>query len=1296
MWLNPEEVLLKNALKLWVLERSNRYFVLQRRRGYGEEGGGLTGLAALVQGWGLFALSVFVFLRDVGPVEILELFVVLQKHLQLRENACHESGSLAPPGELPRGTCAEQSLAERQMCIQVQALLSTSSASILQATNESINPTGLLVGTLDAVLDSTSKVAPFRILHQTPDSQVYWSIACGASREEITAHWDWLENHIMKTLSVFDSNEDITSFVHGKIRVCMPSVILSLLPTGLIAEESKGSLIREDDPEKFREVHMKFEKCFGLAEQEKLVTYYSCSYWRGRMPCQGWLYLSTNFLSFYSFLLGAEIKLVISWDEISVLEKTSNVILTESIHVRSRGEDHYFSMLLHIGETFLLMEQLALYAVRRLFDKETFERDPVLCDPLQITKRGLESRAHSEQFTAFFRLPKEESLREVHECFLWVPFSHYNTLGKMCISENYVCFASQDGCLCCVIIPLREVGLVPAKRRRLPAILEFKLAGRHAQHPGVLGDEGYEAAETWLIVFVFARHVIFAGHVEVVAIEMPDPASRVVSIATKGKRAFRFSEVRDFEQLVAKLRHKCNMTASLQHQASVEVAVGPAPTPLLDDYEGQPMASHKGSSQSVSTEALMTVFHPQDMENLDSKMLKEKMKEQSWNILFVECGRGLSMFRMRKTRDLIVRGIPELLRGELWLLFSGAVNDMATNPGYYTELVEKSLGTCTLATDEIERDLRRSLPEHPAFQSDTGISALRRVLTAYAYRNPKIGYCQAMNILTSVLLLYAKEEEAFWLLVAVCERMLPDYFNRRIIGALVDQAVFEDLIREHLPQLTEHMTDMTFFSSVSLSWFLTLFISVLPIESAVNVVDCFFYDGIKAILQLGLAVLDYNMDKLLTCKDDAEAVTVLNRFFDSVTNKDSPLPPMVQQASGMTEPKSQHHSVDITDLIRESNEKYGEIRFEEVECMRRRNRLHIIQTLEATTKQNVLRVVSQDVKISPSNLEELYELFKKEHFLSCYWNVSSPTLKHHDPSLPYLDQYRIDCQQFRLLHHLLSPWASCANRDSLALWTFRLLDENVDGLINFKEFACAFDIMYHGSFTHKLKLLFKLHIPPAFTEVESLSPSKGGQLSKEELIHFSQLNLSSPGDSEDADMLKTSPEKGKGKLDIQAYLKQWQDELLKKEESLKDLPRMDQSQFIQFSKTLYNLFHGDPEEELLYRAIATVTSLLLRMEEVGRKLQSPTSPAKGMAPPAACRSPEDGGTLQDPPPAPQTASAGAQSPHDDCNRWSFAFEQILASLLNEPALVRFFEKPVDVKAKLESAKVSQFKARARV
>ncbi|XP_027621550.1 TBC1 domain family member 8B-like [Tupaia chinensis] len=128
----------------------------------------------------------------------------------------------------------------------------------------------------------------------------------------------------------------------------------------------------------------------------------------------------------------------------------------------------------------------------------------------------------------------------------------------------------------------------------------------------------------------------------------------------------------------------------------------------------------------------------------------------------------------------------------------------------------------------------------------------------------------------------------------------------------------------------------------------------------------------------------------------------------------------------------------------------------------------------------------------------------------------------------------------------------------------------------------------------------------AYTEVKSKESSKRDELSKDELLYFSQLHVSKPADEKKAESIQNSPEKGKGKIDIQAYLSQWQDELLKKEENIKDLPRMNQSQFIQFSKTLYNLFHEDPEEESLYQAIAVVTSLLLRMEEVGRKLHSPT------------------------------------------------------------------------------------------
>uniref|UniRef100_A0A3B4BK89 Rab-GAP TBC domain-containing protein n=1 Tax=Periophthalmus magnuspinnatus TaxID=409849 RepID=A0A3B4BK89_9GOBI len=213
------------------------------------------------------------------------------------------------------------------------------------------------------------------------------------------------------------------------------------------------------------------------------------------------------------------------------------------------------------------------------------------------------------------------------------------------------------------------------------------------------------------------------------------------------------------------------------------------------------------------------------------------LKEEAWRLHFSEFGRGVCMYRTSRTRDLVLKGIPDSLRAELWLLFSGAQVQMEVHPGLYSDLLDQALDQDSLAKDEIERDLHRSMPEHKAFQNPTGISALRRVLTAYAQRNPAIGYCQAMNIVTSVLLLYCPEEQAFWLLVALCERLLPDYYNTRKVIQI-------------LPRVTPVAQSLGVLSSISLSWFLTLFLSALPFHSATVLIDAFFCDGITVIFQV--------------------------------------------------------------------------------------------------------------------------------------------------------------------------------------------------------------------------------------------------------------------------------------------------------------------------------------------------------------------------------------------------------------------------------------------------------------
>lgn len=100
-------------------------------------------------------------------------------------------------------------------------------------------------------------------------------------------------------------------------------------------------------------------------------------------------------------------------------------------------------------------------------------------------------------------------------------------------------------------------------------------------------------------------------------------------------------------------------------------------------------------------------------------------------------------------------------------------------------------------------------------------------------RNPAVGYCQGMNLVTSTLLLvHADEEEAFWVLCALIEKILPaEFFSPTLLSSRACPLVLLDYVKESMPKLHDHLAELGVdLGAICFSWFLSLFTDCLPIE----------------------------------------------------------------------------------------------------------------------------------------------------------------------------------------------------------------------------------------------------------------------------------------------------------------------------------------------------------------------------------------------------------------------------------------------------------------------------------
>ena len=105
----------------------------------------------------------------------------------------------------------------------------------------------------------------------------------------------------------------------------------------------------------------------------------------------------------------------------------------------------------------------------------------------------------------------------------------------------------------------------------------------------------------------------------------------------------------------------------------------------------------------------------------------------------------------------ILKGIPDVLRIRLWIVSSGAQNEIKSNPSYYRELLELSKEVPSLYSDIIEKDVDRTFDDFIKENSNYKIMLIN-ILKCYSIRNSSIGYCQGFNFIVLRILEIIKDE----------------------------------------------------------------------------------------------------------------------------------------------------------------------------------------------------------------------------------------------------------------------------------------------------------------------------------------------------------------------------------------------------------------------------------------------------------------------------------------------------------------------------------------------------------
>ncbi|KAK4015015.1 TBC1 domain family member 10A [Daphnia magna] len=289
-----------------------------------------------------------------------------------------------------------------------------------------------------------------------------------------------------------------------------------------------------------------------------------------------------------------------------------------------------------------------------------------------------------------------------------------------------------------------------------------------------------------------------------------------------------------------------------------------------------------------------------------------RKREQKWLNMLDDWEKYMT-YKYKKVRDRCRKGIPSSIRPRAWQYLCGGGVLMEKNKGVFDELLSQPGDPKWL--DDIRKDLHRQFPMHEMFADSNGPGQVElfRVLKAYTILNPVDGYFQGQAPVAAMLVMHMPAEEAFWCLVAICERYLPGYYSQGLEAVQIDGDVLVALLRKVSPSVHRHLTkqklDPVLFM---MEWFMCIYTRTLPWASVLRVWDMFFCEGVKVLFRVGLVILKYSFMKPKTMKECPtmyESMEVLRNLHSSVTEENVLVSRMLKLPIGEEDMERVHRKV---------------------------------------------------------------------------------------------------------------------------------------------------------------------------------------------------------------------------------------------------------------------------------------------------------------------------------------------------------------------------------------------------